>query len=225
MKTSNIIRASLLSLCALMAAGCQTKSGNIWDDNQTGAGYKYSDKNASALWETSSGKEGSLAGPIDDDFIPLNDDDLKTQFAEAGSDHPIHELGEKGIPHAEQFADPRGMLASIFTPVFFNTNEHVFNKKEYVETINRVGAYLKSHPKTYVIIEGYCDERGPEAYNLALGTRRSNYVRSLLIKQGVKPDQLHTISYGKERPFSLGHDSAAWAQNRRAHFRVHASHD
>lgn len=210
-------KSTLWILCLLLAAGCQKKSGNIWDDNQTGAKYKYSEKNASSLWE----KGDSIAGPVDEEFVPLNEEDLKTQFADAGAFHSSRELGEKGMPSADKFADPKGSLASIFTPVFFNTNEHDLKKKEYFDTINRVAAYLKSHPKTYVIIEGYCDERGAEAYNLALGTRRANNVRSLLLKQGVKPDQLHTISYGKERPFALGHEPSAWAQNRRAHFRVH----
>ena len=74
----------------------------------------------------------------------------------------------------------------------------------------------------YVIIEGHCDERGPEAYNLALGTRRANYVRSIFLKTGVKADQIHTVSLGKEYPFALGHNQEAWKQNRRAHFRVHS---
>lgn len=212
-----------LSLLAILAAGCQKKSGNIWDDNQTGAKYKHADQNASALWEKSSQQGVGLAGPIEEAFVPLSDDDLKNQFAEAGQEHSGQELGEKGLPSADQFGDPKGKLASIFTPVFFNTNEHVFNKKEYLETIQRMATFLKSSPKTYVIIEGYCDERGPEAFNMALGTNRANYVRNLLLKQGVKSDQLHTISYGKERPFVLGHDPASWAQNRRAHFRVYSS--
>lgn len=210
-------QVSFYTVLAILFVGCQSKSGNMWDDNQTGAKYKY-EQNSSALWEKGIQQNSGLAGPIEEAFVPLSDDDLKNQFAESGK-----ELGEKGVPAAEQFGEPQGKLASIFTPVFFNTNEHVFNKKEYLEAVDRIAAFLKASPKTYVIIEGYCDERGPEAFNMALGTRRSNYVRSLLIKKGVKPDQLHTISYGKERPFSLGHDQASWAQNRRAHFRVFSS--
>ncbi|MGH2611828.1 MAG: OmpA family protein, partial [Rhabdochlamydiaceae bacterium] len=170
-----------------------------------------------ALWNSSKD-----SGPVDEDFIPLNDDDLKNQFADAAIPAPSRELGERGMPSADQFEAPRGELASIFTPVFFNTDEHTFKNQEHLNAIHRAAAYLKAHPKTYVIVEGHCDERGPEAYNLALGTRRSSYVRSLLIKEGVKPDQIHTVSLGKEHPFALGHTPDAWAQNRRAHFRVHA---
>jgi peptidoglycan-associated lipoprotein len=199
----------------LISTSCQKKSGNIWDDNQTGAKYK-KDNATAALWDSS--KDG---GPIDEEFIPLNDEDLRNQFADAASPAPSRELGERGMPSAEQFKAPQGQLASIFAPVFFNTDEHTLKDKEHLSALSRAAAYLKAHPKTYVIIEGHCDERGPEAYNLALGTRRSNFVRSQLIKAGVKPDQIHTVSLGKEHPFALGHNSEAWKQNRRAHFRVH----
>lgn len=214
MKTA--MRACLLTLCMTLATGCQKKSGNIWEDNQTGARYKH--HSSSALWDSS---KSGLAGPVDEEFLPLNEDDLRSQFAEAAVQQPSRDLGEAGMPRADQFIAPRGELASIFSPVFFDTDEHTTKKKEYIEAVHRAAAYLKAHPKTYVIIEGYCDERGPEAYNLALGTRRANWVRSLLIKNGVKPDQVHTVSLGKEHPFSLGHTPEAWAQNRRAHFRVH----
>ncbi|HEY5235484.1 MAG TPA: OmpA family protein, partial [Rhabdochlamydiaceae bacterium] len=120
-----------------------------------------------------------------------------------------------------EFGDPTGSLASIFTPVFFNTDEHSVKGKEYLESVRRIAAYMKSHPNTNVIVEGYCDERGPEAYNLSLGTKRANFVRSLLVKEGVNPDQVHTISFGKEKPFDTAHNPDAWSKNRRAHFRVH----
>jgi peptidoglycan-associated lipoprotein len=206
----------LLALCTLLSTSCQKKSGNIWDDNQTGAKYKQDNKTA-ALWDSS--KEG---GPADEDFIPLNDDDLKNQFADAAAPAPSRELGEKGMPSADQFEAPHGQLASIFTPLFFETDQYILKNKESLNVIHRVAAYLKAHPQTYVIVEGHCDERGPEAYNLALGTRRSSFVRTLLIKEGVKPDQIHTVSLGKEHPFALGHTPDAWSQNRRAHFRVHS---
>lgn len=211
------IRVCLWGLCALLIAGCQMKSGNIWDDNQTGAKYKHENQ-TSALWDAS---KGNLPGPAQEEFIPLNDEDLRNQFAEVVAPQPSRELGEAGMPSADQFENPRGELASIFSPVFFNTDEHVVKKQDYLEAIQRAAHYLKMHGKTYVIIEGHCDERGPEAYNLALGTRRANHVRSLLIKAGAKPDQIHTVSLGKERPFVLDHTPDAWAKNRRAHFRVH----
>jgi peptidoglycan-associated lipoprotein len=220
MKKSKVLKVCFLSVCALLATGCQSRSGNIWDDNQTGAGYKY-DQSTSALWDATSKKEGGLAGPVDEEFIPLNEDDLKTQFAERSVRQPSRDLGEAGMPSVDEFADPKGSLASIFTPVFFSTDEHTVKGKEYLESVRRIAAYMKSHPNINVIVEGYCDERGPEAYNLSLGTKRANFVRTLLVKEGVHPDQVHTISFGKEKPFDQNHNPDAWSKNRRAHFRVH----
>lgn len=71
-----------------------------------------------------------------------------------------------------------------------------------------------------VIIEGHCDERGTKAYNLALGDKRANAAKDYLVAMGVDPSRITTISYGKERPFDPGHNEAAWAKNRRAHFVV-----
>jgi peptidoglycan-associated lipoprotein len=212
---TKVMRVCLLALCTLIAASCQKRSGNIWDDNQTGAKYKH-DNATAALWGSTTD-----GGPVEEEFIPLNDDDLKNQFADIATRSPSRELGDKGMPSAEQFETPRGELASIFSPVFFNTDEHTIKNKDHLSSLYRMAAYLKSHPKTYIIVEGHCDLRGPEAYNLALGTRRANYVRSLLLKEGVKGDQIHTVSLGKEHPFALGNNPEAWAQNRRAHFRVH----
>lgn len=65
-------------------------------------------------------------------------------------------------------------------------------------------------------IEGHCDERGTTEYNLALGQRRADAVRSYLIARGVSPSRLRTISYGEEKPIAVGHDETAWAANRRS---------
>lgn len=82
--------------------------------------------------------------------------------------------------------------------------------------------WLKAHPTVRATIEGHCDERGTAAYNMALGERRAAAAREYLVTLGVEASRLATISYGKERPFATGHDEAAWAQNRRAHFVVTA---
>jgi len=68
-----------------------------------------------------------------------------------------------------------------------------------------------------LLIEGHCDERGTEQYNLALGDRRANSAKDYLMTLGVDGARIRTVSYGEERPFEEGHDDAAWSQNRRAH--------
>ena len=78
--------------------------------------------------------------------------------------------------------------------------------------------WLKAHSAAAVTIEGHCDERGTSEYNLGLGDRRSRATKDYLVASGVDGKRLHTVSYGKERPFVLGHDESAWKWNRRAHF-------
>ena len=77
---------------------------------------------------------------------------------------------------------------------------------------------MRKYPSWVVTIEGHTDERGTAEYNLALGERRAQAVRTYMLSLGIAPDRVRTISYGKEFPFDPGHDEAAWAKNRRAHF-------
>lgn len=75
--------------------------------------------------------------------------------------------------------------------------------------------YLSAHPERKVRLEGSCDERGSSEYNLALGQRRADGVKKMLLLGSVKESQIESISYGEERPKAAGHDEASWAQNRR----------
>ena len=79
-------------------------------------------------------------------------------------------------------------------------------------------AVLKKYPAWTVTIEGHCDERGTAEYNLALGERRAVAAQTYLVGLGIPASRVKIVSYGKEFPFDPGHDEAAWAKNRRAHF-------
>lgn len=80
--------------------------------------------------------------------------------------------------------------------------------------------WLREHPEYSVRIEGHCDERGTNEYNLALGERRANAAWKFLNALGVSGSTLSTISYGEERPAALGHYEGAWSQNRRDEFKL-----
>ncbi len=82
--------------------------------------------------------------------------------------------------------------------------------------LEKQAAWIKRFGGTRVVIEGHADERGTREYNLALGERRANAAKDYLVALGLNPSRIKTISYGKERPAALGHNEAAWAQNRRA---------
>lgn len=84
-------------------------------------------------------------------------------------------------------------------------------------------AFLVSHPALKVVIEGHCDERGSEEYNLTLGESRADKIKNALIHDGVSSDRIKVISYGKERPFcSSTENEDCWQKNRRAHFVLQA---
>ncbi len=83
-----------------------------------------------------------------------------------------------------------------------------------------VADYLKSNPKNALEIDGHCDERGTEEYNRALGERRALALREELVRLGIDPLRIDTVTYGKDRPLDTGHNEAAWKQNRRGEFLV-----
>ena len=124
------------------------------------------------------------------------------------------------IPSIDQFVKPASHLASLYQNLYFNTDEHVLRSKEYYKNIANIAEYMKKNTDTYIFVSGHCDERASEAYNLALGTRRANTIRNLLVKHGVNPNHIYTISFGKEMPSDLGHTQDAWAKNRRVEFKI-----
>jgi peptidoglycan-associated lipoprotein len=87
-------------------------------------------------------------------------------------------------------------------------------------TLSKDAGYLASHPTVKVVIGGYCDERGSDEYNLALGQRRADSTKSALVQAGVSADRIRVISYGKEKPFCTQSDESCWQQNRRAGFTI-----
>ncbi len=93
-------------------------------------------------------------------------------------------------------------------------------KAESKQVLARKAELLKKYPQIKVSIQGHCDERGTEEYNLALGERRARAAYEFLVYSGVAATQMEVISYGKLRPAVQGHNESAWAQNRRDEFIV-----
>jgi peptidoglycan-associated lipoprotein len=83
-------------------------------------------------------------------------------------------------------------------------------------------AWLKKYPSVKIMIEGHCDERGTQAYNLALGDRRANAAKEYLASMAIDASRVRTVSYGKERPFCTDSNESCWQQNRRGHIVVTA---
>ncbi|HTI56376.1 MAG TPA: peptidoglycan-associated lipoprotein Pal [Verrucomicrobiae bacterium] len=104
--------------------------------------------------------------------------------------------------------------------VFFDFDKYDIRPND-AKMLDSNAVWLKSN-NDLVLIEGHCDERGTNEYNLALGERRAKAAMNYLVAQGVQASRITIISYGKERPTCTEHSEACWAQNRRAHFLVKA---
>lgn len=105
------------------------------------------------------------------------------------------------------------LVKNVGDRVFFAFDRSEISSEGRV-TLQRQAEWLKKYPNVTVTVEGHCDERGTEEYNLALGERRATAARNALVALGIAPNRIKTISYGKERPIVLGSNEAAWAQNR-----------
>ena len=112
-------------------------------------------------------------------------------------------------------ASVKSEFAKVGTTVLFDFDSAQLT--DYAQRVlDRQAAFMKARPETRVIIGGHADERGTREYNLALGERRASSARDYLVAKGVNAARIRIISYGKERPASVGSSEAAWRLNRRA---------
>lgn len=91
-------------------------------------------------------------------------------------------------------------------------------KPEYVPVLKDNKAWVDAHPGTKLVIEGHCDERGTNEYNIALGDRRAKSAKAYLVNLGLNSADISTVSYGEERPLCTEHNEGCWWKNRRAEF-------
>lgn len=240
MKKNHIyIHAFLFLLLLTTFSACRRNSDEVWEDTKTAG--RHVNRGVRSL----GGKHGSSRAvqspeefyPMEDayqtnnayaqDYVPLPDYQNNNEVAVGDFVAPQAKEtpGDPGssVPGIDAFRDPASNpeLARVFKNVYFEYNSSLIKDQKDLDAVRNIANYMQSHPNTYIFVEGHCDERGPEAYNLALGSRRSNGVRSLLISYGANPDRIFTISYGKERPLVMEHHDEAWAKNRRAEFKVY----
>jgi len=118
------------------------------------------------------------------------------------------------IDELNKWAQSKGYVRDAF----FNYDEGTLDDAAQSALTSSANWLKRSQGAGYnLLIEGHCDERGTEQYNLALGDRRANAAKDYLVTLGVDAGRIRTVSYGEERPFEEGHDDASWSQNRRAH--------
>ncbi len=101
--------------------------------------------------------------------------------------------------------------------VFFDYDKFAIRPGE-APTVQNDEAFLSEHPSIKILVEGHCDDRGSEEYNIALGTSRAESVKRVLVQEGVPADRIRTVSFGKEKPFCTQDNEQCWQQNRVDHF-------
>jgi peptidoglycan-associated lipoprotein len=154
----------------------------------------------------------------------LREQALRDQAAREAAERAAREAADRAAREAADKAkkEAAAKAAAILKELQIadiNFDYDKYNLKPEAQEILKKGApaYLK-YRDYKLVVEGHCDERGTSEYNLALGEKRATEAAKYLADLGIEKERIKTISYGKEMPLDKGHDEAAWAKNRRAHF-------
>ncbi len=148
----------------------------------------------------------------------LREKELREKAEREAAEKAAREAAEKAKKEAA--AKAAAILQELkIADIHFDFDK--YNLRPDAQEILKKGApaYLK-YRDYKLVVEGHCDERGTAEYNLALGEKRAMEAAKYLVNLGIEKERIRTISYGKEMPLDKGHDEAAWAKNRRAHFVV-----
>jgi len=155
------------------------------------------------------------------------DDQQQQQLSDAaarekkGALKPEERITEQQLAKVETKEEPSRFKeeSGLFEDVFFDFDRYDI-RPEAKPVLNNVSSWLLKNPAANLSVEGHCDERGTNEYNLALGDRRAKSVRDFLIALGIASKRIEIVSYGEEKPQCSEQTEECWAKNRRAHFVV-----
>ncbi|MBR2117406.1 MAG: peptidoglycan-associated lipoprotein Pal [Pseudomonadota bacterium] len=119
-------------------------------------------------------------------------------------------MASAAVPGSQQ-----DFVVNVGDRVFFESDQTELSPQA-IATLDKQAQWLQQYNRYSFLIEGHADERGTREYNIALGAKRAQSVRSFLASRGIDPSRMRTISYGKERPVAVCNDISCWSQNRRA---------
>ncbi len=144
------------------------------------------------------------------------------EAGQEGAEAPPEEIkegviGEEGIRIPAEASISEGRTSAPFLPVYFDYDSYVI-RPDMIERMEHNAKVLLDNPGIRVEIQGNCDERGTNEYNLALGEKRAKAAKDYLVTLGVDPARITTVSLGEEKPLDPGHNEEAWAKNRRDDF-------
>jgi peptidoglycan-associated lipoprotein len=176
-------------------------------------------------WQTSNANEITIAG-----LGTLPPSGSRSVMPNASTTYVVTAKGAGGTSEASARVTVNAAAASVapsptdeelfsknVRDVFFDYDKYVIRHDE-VPTVQNNEAFLAQHPSIKVVVEGHCDDRGSEEYNIALGASRAETVKRTLVQEGVPADHIKTVSYGKEKPFCTQDNEQCWQQNRVDHF-------
>jgi peptidoglycan-associated lipoprotein len=144
---------------------------------------------------------------------PPSAQEITRPDAAASTTDPVESPLDKDLQSVNQYVAGQGLIGDVF----FDFDRYEL-RADARERLAKNAEWLRQNRQFVLTIEGHCDERDTNEYNLALGERRANATRDYLQSLGVPAERLRTISYGEERPFCSESHEGCWQQNRRAHF-------
>ncbi len=195
-----IILSALFGSLVLFGSGCEKKLVNPPDGSDMSGGKNIEYPNADGYSENNLGKEGSLgdtskSGKSGNLSLDSNDD------------------------QSDAYKREHGRCSPGLTPVYFDFDQSTI-KSDMTSRLVSNANFLKKNQNARMLIEGNCDVRGTNEYNLALGERRAISAKQYLINLGIDSGRIRTVSYGEERPLFTGQDESSFALNRRDDFRT-----
>ena len=198
---SALVATALLTSLTLLGTGCSKKTLIPPDSSATGS---------------------DMSGGTNIDY-PAAD----SPYSESGlaGEEPMDSSGQQGMGNlsinsgeneqSEEYRRTHGRSSVIFSPVYFAFDQAGVSV-DMQSVVSSNANYMKENPGAVVVIEGNCDERGTNEYNLALGERRAINVKEYMVNLGIASQRIRTVSYGEERPLFTDSNELDWAQNRRA---------
>ena len=204
MVKSAFITTVLLSSLVLLSSGCSKKSVIPPEGTEIG-GSELSDGTNIDYPSADGYSETGLAAEESMDSTGFGSGSLS--------------INSDADQRSKEYRLTHGRSSVVFRPIYFDFDQAGINS-EMAPILSTNATYMKETPNTVIVIEGNCDERGTNEYNLALGERRAINTKEYLVDLGVSPTRIRTVSYGEERPPFTGQDEIDWSQNRRADFIV-----
>lgn len=200
-----IMISTIICSAFLFGSGCSKKA--VDTPEMSGGGSSGTDINYPPA-ENSGYNESTIAteGNLDD-----------TGNADNAAQTGNLSINTPGMEASEEYKRQQGRSTEGLKPIYFNFDQASI-RSDMVEVMNNNALYLKQMPGSSVVIEGNCDERGTNEYNLALGQRRALNAKKYLINLGIDEQRIRTITYGEERPLFLGQDEESYSFNRRGDF-------